>query len=613
MTYHRPKTARPVNTEQLRTLWQPVIAAAEPAAASDTLHHDSSATRRSRGVALPSLATLAAPPAAPKPEDSALGPLSAEGEAQTMLSAGSAEASTPTERHTVPTDSAGAPHFELIGEIARGGMGAIFRGLQHSLDREVAVKKALQASSEDARERFVAEARVTAFLEHPNIVPVHELGSGEDGNFLLVMKLIGGRSWSDALEARNPANPIDIDSIIDVLLKACDAIAYAHSRGIIHCDIKPENIMVGEFGEVLVMDWGVAVDAGSRSPAEARGLHRSEITGPMGTPNYMAPELVGGQGDEIGPHTDVYLLGATLYDALAGHPPHGANDLWDVVAAAAENAPPPLPRNIPLPLRAICARAMATEPAERYPDVAALQAALRSFRAERETRTFLSICAGFVALLAILGAFVGLLLHNETELNREQEIRHQSYATAMELQHSSDKLTSAARAYVMTSDPVYEDRYWQVLAILDGEAPRPDGTKISLGARMKELGFSKREFDLLDESKAQSNALVEIEETAMHAIKGEFRDEKGEFTIRKAPDRELARTLMFGDAYADAQGRISAPIRTFVRVLDARTAEAVQTLIDRSYLYLGIIMAILATLVGAAVMVTLRLFRRVRA
>ncbi len=231
-------------------------------------------------------------------------------------------------------DARDSSQFQRQEEIARGGMGIVFRGRQNSLERHVAIKQSLAVASDRSRERFLIEARVTAYLQHPNIVPVHELGENDQGNCLMVMKLLGGSTWDSLLHPAEQSGdkPLDWDSSIDILLKVCDAIGYAHSRDIVHCDLKPENVMIGEFGEVVVMDWDIAVDMREGEVDDARGLRRQHIKNPMGTPTYMAPELALGDGAAIGKQTDIYLLGAILCEILTGEPPHKGDNLMAMVS-----------------------------------------------------------------------------------------------------------------------------------------------------------------------------------------------------------------------------------------------------------------------------------------
>jgi serine/threonine protein kinase len=503
-------------------------------------------------------------------------------------------------------------HFELEKEIARGGMGIVFHGRQNSLERDVAIKQSLATSNDRSRERFLIEARVTAYLQHPNIVPVHDLGENDQGHCLMVMKLLGGSTWESLLHPEDGGSPPDWDSSIDVLLKVSDAIAYAHSRDIVHCDLKPDNVMVGEFGEVVVMDWGIAVDIRPGDVDDARGLRREHIKSPMGTPTYMAPELALGDGAAIGKRTDVYLLGAILYEILTGDPPHNGDNLMAMVKHAVSGEVPSFPKGVPKHLRAICEKALSPDPKNRYAEVSEFSEALRSYLKVRETRRFLLICFGFVSVLAVLGLLGSLLLANEVDLNEAQDVRFQSYAVAMDLEKSSDDLTSAARTYVMTADPMYRDRYFEILEVRNGKAPRPDGRRISQDDLMRELGFSDEEFSLLNASEEQSNELVKTEEIAMHAVLGLFQDPEGRFTRRAEPNLTMAQSLMFSERYREAKARIQAPIDAFVVALDQRTSQTVRAHMQLSKVLLGSMMVLLLLLAMVTIFITYRLYRNVQ-
>ncbi len=293
-----------------------------------------------------------------------------------------------------PRSAPGAAPLDLDGyaldeEVGRGGMGVVFRARQTCLGRDVALKMVRGEEDAQTLRDFLSEARVTGRLEHPNIVPVHELGKLPGGEPFIAMKLVEGQSWSDALRAR----PDDLDFHLRVLDQVCNAVAYAHSRSIVHNDLKPGNVMLGPFGEVLVMDWGLAL-----SLAPVPGVRpRESLREPCGTPRYMPPELADGRGEEVGPETDVYLLGGILYHILCGRPPHRGKRFIDVVLAASAGKVPTLPETLPAELRALCERALQPRPADRFPDVLSLQAALRDYLAHRES---LLLSAGAEAALA---------------------------------------------------------------------------------------------------------------------------------------------------------------------------------------------------------------------
>ncbi len=198
-------------------------------------------------------------------------------------------------------------------ELGRGGLGLVIEAMQQAFDRPVAIKRLLSSGDRITAMQFYAEAVIAAQLEHPNIVPIHDLLSDSKGTLALVMKRVEGTSWKSVLAGE----PKPLEYHLEILLKVCEAVEFAHSRGIIHRDLKPENVMLGEFGEVSVMDWGCALAFGEREqhPVVPRAEEAEAIAG---TPAYMAPEMVLLTPNRLGPASDVYLLGAILYEIVTG-------------------------------------------------------------------------------------------------------------------------------------------------------------------------------------------------------------------------------------------------------------------------------------------------------
>ena len=267
---------------------------------------------------------------------------------------------------------------ELLGE---GGMGAVYAARQKSMDRPVAIKvlKSRAARLESGQDAFVSEAIITGRLDHPNIVPIYDVGKQPNDALFYAIKQVEGVEWKERF-ATNTAS-----ENLDILLRVADAIAFAHARGIIHRDLKPANIMLGPFGEVLVMDWGLAM------PTED---HPSRETFPEaragGTPHYMAPEMADGT-ERVDRRSDVYLMGAMLFEIVTGKPPH-ALDLPEgprrervlaVLDAVANNVIAPTDKTGEL--LDIARKAIATEPADRYQTVPEFQAALREYLSHEES------------------------------------------------------------------------------------------------------------------------------------------------------------------------------------------------------------------------------------
>ncbi len=319
----------------------------------------------------------------------------------------------------------GAAHtrYAQRGEIARGGMGLILRVWDEDLRRELAMKVVLGESGQATTGeippkvlgRFLEEAQVTGQLDHPGIVPVHELGLDERGAVFFTMRLVKGRDLKEVFECVHEGDPDwPLTRVLWVLLKVCEAMAYAHSKGVIHRDLKPANVMVGRFGEVYVMDWGLArvlgqpdrhdlrlKDEGTslsfvQSDRRADASHSSDSVlftmdgDVVGTPAYMAPEQARGEIERLGPRSDVYSLGAMLYHLLTGEMPFvpsGARVSQHMVLRAALEGPPravsALRPDLPEELVAICDKAMARELEQRYPDMGALGDDLRAYLENR--------------------------------------------------------------------------------------------------------------------------------------------------------------------------------------------------------------------------------------
>jgi len=287
--------------------------------------------------------------------------------------------------------------YRVEALLGRGGMGVVYRAQQNVLGRVIALKcaseAALREADPEAAGKFVAEALVTAHIEHPNVVPVYDLAATRARGLALAMKLHEGVAWSALLHPRTAAErerarEWDREDHIEVLLAVANAVSFAHSKSIVHCDLKPANVLVGGFGEVLVIDWGLALDVRPEPAPDAVAPHRSTLRTPCGTPAYMPPELALGQGERVGPPTDVYLLGAILFEIATGRAPHRAPTFLESVVRAAEGRGAPFrdeDAGVESGLRAVIERAMAASPADRFPTVADFQRALRDYLKHRES------------------------------------------------------------------------------------------------------------------------------------------------------------------------------------------------------------------------------------
>ena len=290
--------------------------------------------------------------------------------------------------------------FQAERTLAQGGMGAVLVGQDKALQRRIAIKvmKPKIAESDEHRARFLEEAQITGQLEHPNIVPIHDLGKDADGNLYFSMKLVKGQSLGQILaEMKQGASSRSLTELLNIVLKIADALAFAHSKGVVHRDLKPDNIMVGDFGEVLVMDWGLAkllgrdvmvsktrnasdlaVDEEAEDSIKSvRASHVSSQTVDgtiQGTPAYMPPEQALGKIDEIDQRSDVYSLGAILYEILTLERPIEGENMSQLLKNAAQGKIVP-PENrtperfIPAELSAVVMKAMRRDRNDRYPRV----------------------------------------------------------------------------------------------------------------------------------------------------------------------------------------------------------------------------------------------------
>lgn len=294
-----------------------------------------------------------------------------------------------------PGSSIERADYDLLTTLGEGGMGIVYAARQQSIRRVVALKmlKGRRTHVISQREKFLAEAVITGDLEHPNIVPIYDLGRDEQGAIFYAMKRVQGTPWDEVIDRKA------LHENLEILLKVADAVAFAHSKHVIHRDLKPENVMLGDFGEVLVMDWGLAI-----STFTSNGF----VMG--GTPAYMAPEMAVGPAAAIGVHSDVYLLGAILYEIVTGLRPHTGQSVTRCLAAAGENRI--VPSNKTGELVEVALTAMATRPDDRYPSVRDFQTAVRTYLSHSES--------------------VALAARAETDLAEAQRTdRYDSYARAL--------------------------------------------------------------------------------------------------------------------------------------------------------------------------------------
>jgi serine/threonine protein kinase len=290
---------------------------------------------------------------------------------------------------TALTGSMSTPDSEMtslvLGEIiGQGGMGVVRVAEQRTLRRQVAVKAVREdAQGPGAADSVISEARITGAIEHPNIIPIYDLIPNLDGSPLIIMKRVEGRTWQEILDHDRKEGPLDGELLsrhLDILNHVVNALDYAHSKRIIHRDLKPDNVMVGNFGEVYLLDWGIAVSLEGGPEGVPAALDQRYISG---TPDYMAPEMAAGDAEAISERTDVYLLGAVLYDLISGKPPHGGNTIIERLQRAYLSLPRTYPEGCAAELISICDTAMANLPEDRFTSVRDFQDALEDYSRNR--------------------------------------------------------------------------------------------------------------------------------------------------------------------------------------------------------------------------------------
>ncbi|MBI2422945.1 MAG: protein kinase [Candidatus Hydrogenedentes bacterium] len=367
-------------------------------------------------------------------------------------------------------------------ERARGGMGRVLIVHDEQLEREIVLKELLPSKSASGGEdlpptpvrrtgellaRFLREAKVTGQLEHPSIVPVYELGSREDGSVYYTMKLVRGETLGEKLKNSDTLN--ERFRYLQHFADLCQAMAYAHSRGVIHRDLKPSNIMIGEFGETVVIDWGLAKITGQDDANEERlkkslvkfkeEQDQADVTADgevLGTPLYMAPEQARGEIQAIDERSDVYSLGAILYQILVGRTPFSGRSTAEILQHVAYDTPEPVERALPdcpPELAAICNRAMANEAEARYRNAKLLAEEVQNYltgalvsaysysfyellrRYCRRHRTLVSVSAAFTAALLVLAvwSYANISRARDRESAQRQVAETVSYRSQIKL------------------------------------------------------------------------------------------------------------------------------------------------------------------------------------
>jgi serine/threonine protein kinase len=320
--------------------------------------------------------------------------------------------------------------FRIINELGQGGMGVVYAAYDNDLRRTVALKtiKFAQASGpgeEQQVRRFIREARVAARLSHPNIMPVHDLGLWNGRVPYILMPVVGPDSLAALLHQIDHTNaPDQLERLVDIFLKVCEAVDYVHQQKVIHRDLKPSNILIGDYGEVRLVDWGLASIEGAEENEGAPKTNTPDDGGEedwqtatgdlLGTPQYMSPEQANKRFEVVGVESDIFSLGGILFHILTGRPPNEGNSLVETLrrAKSGERKPTYSMRQWPIPrsLALICDKALANEPRNRFKTVRELAVAVRAARRSHlRSLTFQLLTALVIGCTTSTGFLIGLI------------------------------------------------------------------------------------------------------------------------------------------------------------------------------------------------------------
>jgi WD40 repeat protein/tRNA A-37 threonylcarbamoyl transferase component Bud32 len=395
--------------------------------------------------------------------------------------------------------------FHSVSYYKEGGLGVVFVTEDPELKRQVAIKclKANLHADRQAIERFIEEAEVTARLEHPGVVPIYRLSRGGDDQPYYAMRFVQGETLAQSIRRfhqwpkDSPERSLEFRRLLLAVVTVCETIAYAHTRGVVHRDIKPDNIILGPFGETLVLDWGLAKHTQRSEFKSGEGQTAAEsaetidyafsITGQAkGSPAFMSPEQARGE-PTVGPASDVFCLGATLYALLAGQPPYAGGSVLELIDKARQATPPPPRRlnpEIAKPLEAICMRAMSADPAQRYASPLDLVKDINRWLADEPVSVYPETVAsrlrrwakrhralvltGAISLTLVALAAIGLAIQGRRH-NRALQRINQDLREAYEQQQQANYLKTVSLA----SRDLQDGDAWRALELLaDCDPPR---------------------------------------------------------------------------------------------------------------------------------------------
>jgi WD40 repeat protein/serine/threonine protein kinase len=541
--------------------------------------------------------------------------------------------------------------FEILRSHAWGGLGEVYIAQDREVNREVALKRLHErhADNADSRARFLREAEITGGLEHPGIVPVYGLGINPDGRPYYAMRFIRGQTFKEAIERFHFADArteserrIELRQLLGRFLAVLNAVEYAHSRGIIHRDLKPNNIMLGNYGETLVVDWGLCKALGHREPAAAIGEHTlipSSSSGSsetlagsaIGTPAYMSPEQSEGRIEDMGPASDVYSLGATLYTILTGKEPFESTSIG-VILSKVQTGDFVRPRernpSVPPGLDAICLKAMSLFPKDRYASCAALATDLEHWLANEPVTAFREplshrgvrwikrhrvLAATSTALLAaaFISLAVGTLLlgRANTEIriasaeaaNQRDEATKARVVADIQRNRAEEQRTLAesreltARQYLYASQMSLAQQAWdsgrvgRVMELLDGQRPQSgqrDFRRFDWYYRWRlchseRLALPRQDREILSvaispdgKTLASSTNLIELWDLPNAHLRATLKGQGGDVNM-----------VVFSP---DGSKLASASDDGLVRIWDARTVKQLASLIGHSDKVLGL-------------------------